>query len=639
VSNALGGLAGRVAFVDLSRNRVRLENSGKYSWLIGGRGFGAYLLFQELEPSTRPFDPDNLVVISPGRLVGTECPQANRTSLSSKSPVTSGTGYSNVGGSFGYNLKRAGFDAVVIHGKSEKPVYLWITEDSIEIRDATHLWGLTTSEVVKHLRELESKVSVLSIGPAGERLVFASAVIVDEGNAAGGCGIASVLGSKKLKAVAVYGDKEVPVSNPEKLRKLREEIISRMEKSNHVKIHKTRGSVGRVLPRFQKLSMLPVRNYEDDAWDESKLNKLLEGILRFRVDVKGCPQCFMQCMNVLEIRESRYAGTKCVGLQANAGYGFGPRFDIDNPLVVIKANALCNELGLDIDNAATIISWVFELYNKGLVNREEVDNLDLKWGNGEALLEMLKKLAYRDGFGEVLARGFKQAASIIGRGSEYYAMHVKNQGIIDSVRTAIAWGFGHLTSVRGARHLDGSPTTEARDYTPTQSLELFGVPTASIQTVYEGKAKLVFWFENFKAVTDSLGICYFATYWGNALELLGPKDYATLYQAVVGEEISPDELLLIGRKIREYEKAFNTIHANFTRMDDMPPPRVFVEEVKSGSLKGTKINRRKYEEMLDEYYRLHGWDEDTGFQKRETLEELGLHDIASKLERFGKLIN
>jgi aldehyde:ferredoxin oxidoreductase len=635
--NTCGGLAGKIAFVDLTKRKIRLEESEKYGWLVGGRGFGAYLLFQELEPSVKPLDPDNLVVISPGRLVGTECPQANRTNLSSKSPVTGGIGYSNVGGSFGYRLKRAGFDAIVVHGRSEKPVYLWVLNDSIEVRDATHLWGLTTSEVFEQLRELENEVSVLSIGPAGENLVFASAVVVDEGNAAGGCGIASVLGSKKLKAVAVYGDKEVPVANPEKLHGLREEIINRIEKSNHAKIHKTHGSVGRVLPRFQKLSMLPVRNYEDDTWDERKLNRLLEGVSKLRVGMKGCPQCFMQCMNVLEIREGKYAGTRCVGLQANAGYGFGPRFDVDDPLVVVKANALCNELGLDIDNAATIISWIFELYNKGLINRDEVDGLDLRWGNGEALLEMLKKLAYRDGVGEILARGFKQAASIIGRGSEYYAMQVKNQGIIDSVRTAIAWGFGHLTSVRGARHLDGSPTTEARDYTPTQSFELFKVPTASIQTVYEGKAELVFWFENFKSITDALGICYFATYWGNALELLGPEDYAALYHAVVGEEVSPTELLLVGRKIREYEKAFNTIHANFTRIDDMPPPRVFVEGVKSGPLKGIKIDWKKYDEMLSEYYRLHGWDEDTGLQKRETLSKLGLHDVISKLERFGKI--
>lgn len=361
--------------------------------------------------------------------------------------------------------------------------------------------------------------------------------------------------------------------------------------------------------------MLPVRNYEDNVWDENKLNKLLEA-LKYRVYVKGCPHCFMPCMNVLEIAEGKYAGTKCVGLQANAGYGFGPRFDIDDPLVVIKANTLCNELGLDVDNAATIISWIFELYNKGLISKDEVNGLDLTWGNGEALLEMLKKLAYRDGIGDVLARGFKQVALIIGRGSEYYAMHVKNQGIIDSVRTAIAWGFGHFTSVRGARHLDGSTTTEARDYTPVQALEFFGVPTASIQTVYEGKAQLVFWFENFKAVTDALGICYFATYWSNALELLGPKDYATLYCVVTGKEMKLNELLLIGRKIREYEKAFNTIHANFTRADDMPPPRVFVEKVKRGPLKDVKLDRKKYEEMLNEYYRLHEWDEDTGLQKR-----------------------
>ncbi|MEM2018441.1 MAG: aldehyde ferredoxin oxidoreductase family protein [Zestosphaera sp.] len=630
-------MAGKTAFIDLSKKKVKLEDSRNYVRLIGGRGTGAYLLFHFLEPKIKPFDPANIVVISPGRLVGTACPEANRTNVSSKSPITEGIGYSNVGGFFGYRLKCAGIDNLVIYGESEKPAYLLITKDTIEIRDAPYLWGLTTTETLRYLRkELGSDISVMTIGPAGENLVFASAIIVDEGNAAGGCGIASVLGSKKLKAIIAYGDEEIQVAHPEVFSKLREEIIGRIEKSSFAKTHKNLGSFGRVLPRFQKLSMLPVRNYEDDVWDEDKLNKLLDA-LKYRVDMKGCPLCHMPCMNVLEIHEGKHTGTRCVGLQANAGYGFGPRFDIDDPSVIIKANALCNELGLDIDNAATIISWIFELYNKGLISREEVDGLELTWGCGDALLEMLRKLAYREGIGDILAMGFKQATLLIDRGSGYYAMQVKNQGIIDSVRTAVAWGFGHFTSIRGARHLDGSPTTEARDYTPDQSLKLFGVATASLQTVYEGKARLVFWFENFKAVTDALGICYFATYWGNALELLGPDDYAKLYYAVTGEEIASSELLLIGRKIREYEKAFNTIHANFTRTDDMPPPRVFVEEVKSGKLKGLKIDRKKYDEMLSEYYNLHGWDENTGLQKRETLLELGLQDIVSKLEKYGKL--
>lgn len=229
VRKARGGLVGKTAFIDLSKKRVRLEDSENYVGLVGGRGVGAYLLFHSLEPRVKPLDPDNIVVVSPGRLVDTEYPEANRTNVSSKSPVTSGIGYSNVGGFFGYRLKRAGIDNIV-YGRSEKPVYLLITGSAVEIRDAMSLWSLTTTETSKYLRrEHGSDASVMTIGPAGENLVFASAIIVDEGNAAGGCGVASVLGSKKLKAISVYGDNEIQVSHPEILSKIREEIINKIK--------------------------------------------------------------------------------------------------------------------------------------------------------------------------------------------------------------------------------------------------------------------------------------------------------------------------------------------------------------------------------------------------------------------------
>ncbi len=324
--------------------------------------------------------------------------------------------------------------------------------------------------------------------------------------------------------------------------------------------------------------------------------------------------------------------------QANAGYGFGPRFDIDYGPALIKADSLCNELGLDVDNTATVLSWAYELFEHGILTRDDTDGESLLWGDHEALMKQIVKLAYRQGLGNILADGFKVASEKIGRGSEYYAMHVKGQGIIDSLRTAIAWGLGIVTSVRGSRHLDGAPTAEIRGYSsPDVGERFFGVPTAGMQGTYEGKAELVFFFENLKALVDSLGMCYFTSYWGS-VELLGPEDYANLFSAATGVERSASNLMLVGRQVHEVEKAFNTLHAHLTRKDDLPPSRVFVEPVKTGPFKGHRLDWNKYNGMLDEYYEIHGWDRNTGWQTNKGLKELGLAEVAKKLEKAERLM-
>ena len=630
-------MAGKTLRIDLTRGRITVEDSRRYAELLGGRGVSSKILLDELDLAVRPYDPENLLIFSPGLLVGTGVPQATRTNIGAKNPNTGGIGYSNVGGGLGGHLKRAGFDNVILQGRAERPLYLSIVDGDVELRDASELWGLGVYEVERRLREeVDPSASVASIGPAGENLIFASAIIVDTGHAAGGCALASVMGSKRLKAIVALGGGGVEVADPEGLEELAKEIRARLRATEHARLQMAVGSYGRVIPNFQRRGILPVRNYQDDHWVDEKLERMLN-IHPHRVGMIPCDSaCCEPCINRLEIREGRYAGTLCVGLHANSGYGFGPRFDVDDPEVIIRATALCNDLGIDIDNASTILSWAFELYERGLLTPEET-GIPLKWGDGGALLTLLEDLAHRRGLGALLAEGFRAAALRIGGGAEYYAMEVKGQGIIDGVRTSIAWGFGHMVSTRGARHLDGSPTTEARDLSPEEANRLFGVPTAPYQTAYEGKARLVFWFENYKALTDALGICYFSTYWGST-EKLGPEDYARLLKAVTGLELSAEELMGIGWRIHEVEKAFNTLHARFTRKDDLPPMRVFTEPVKTGAWRGFKLSWGRYNEMLTEYYTLHGWDPETGWQRREALERLGLEEVALKLERHDCLL-
>jgi aldehyde:ferredoxin oxidoreductase len=380
--------------------------------------------------------------------------------------------------------------------------------------------------------------------------------------------------------------------------------------------------------------MLPVRNCQDDHWDEGKMSKIdMPALAGYRRRSLDC--CQMGCGTDFVIESGPYSGTVCDRFQANAGYGFGPRFDIDYAAALIKADALCNELGLDVDNTATILSWCYELYERGILTKDDTDGLDLAWGCHESLLELIGKLAHREGFGSLLADGFRVAADKIGKGSEYYALQVKGQGAIDSFRTAIAWGFGHATSTRGARHLDGSSTTEAEDWPPEAAMRIFGF-TFGGQDRYEGKAKLVFWFENMKALVDSLGMCYYTSHWAGP-DLLGPADYSKLFTAATGLEKSGDDLMLMGRKIHDVEKAFNTLHAGFTRRDDFPPMRMMMEPVKSGIFAGQRIQWSKYDSMLSEYYELHGWDRHSGWQTRDGLRNLELPEVADKLERAGRL--
>jgi len=629
------GLAGKICRLDLSKKKITIAETENYSKFIGGRGLASQILFDELERTTHPYDPENLLVFSSGLLVATGSPLAVRINISGKNANTFGIGYSNAGGNFATQLKKCGYDALIISGKSQEPVLVTIINGDLQIKNASHMWGKTTVETEKIIRNDLGNidVSIASIGPAGENLTFASAIIIDSGHAAAGCALGSVMGSKKLKGIAVCGDQRVHVADPVRLEGFSKKMLEKVadyEKRTFER-HKDMGTYWRTLGPLQEGCVLPVRNYQDDHWDEDKLSKIsYDKILRYRKKVLPCEDCPMPCIHYLEIETGKYSGTISIGFQGDIGSGFGTRLDIDDPEALIKINAIVNAQGIDIENSATIISWAFELFENKLIDVHDTGGLELRWGNSDALIELLYQLAHRREFGSILADGFKSAIAKIGKGSGYYAMQVKGHGIIDSIRTSIAYGLGHTTSVRGARHLDGSPTTETGAYPPEVSYRIWGVPTASFQCVYEGKAKLVFWYENFKALTDALGICYLATYW-RSVDLLGPEDYAELYKAVTGENKSPDELLRIGWQIHEIEKAFNTLHANFTRVDDLPPMRAFLEPVKSGKWKGQKLDWNRYNQMLDEYYELHGWSREDGRQKKEELLKLGLGYVAERL--------
>ena len=630
------GSAERVLWVDLGNREIWTEEAQRYSdeW-IGGRAINSFLLLEHTGPRTKWSDPGNLLIFGVGALVGTLTPGACRMSVETKNVFNNGKGSANVGGHFGAELKYAGFDHVVIRGKSETPVFLFISEGKAELREATSLWGKTTFETEEILEKIHAplKVRVASIGPAGEHLVRGSGIVCDRAKVAGGSGVGCVMGDKKLKAVVVSGrGGTIRVARPERfleavgtaLKKVRESPLSRGMKEMTL--------AGRWSdPQSPNWDFLvSARNGQDDFWEVEKRVKLTNpdtGFPRYRKSISACFMCPVGCMPFSEIDEGAYTGTSGEGFWSNTIMG-AVRLDITDPRGMIKAWFLANELGLDTDFAASVSSWAFECYEKGLLTEKDTDGLRLEWGNVEAYIELLRKLAYREGIGDFLAQGVREASRQLGRGSEEFAVHVKGQDSIEPFRVPKGWALGVSTSPVAGRHLRGTSIGGSR----------FGPKDASFEAhTYEDQPRYVFWQSMTKEMEDMLGICVYVGTWSGAYAL-EPSDYAALTNSVMGTDLSEEDLFLIARRSYNLEKAFNTLHTDLGRKDDYPPRRFMEEPVQSGRYKGSRCEQEDWDRMLDRFYELHGWDKETGLQTRTGLLKLGMAPVAEKLERAGRLI-
>ena len=632
----MSGSAGRVLWVDLGNRKIGTEETQRYAgeW-IGGRAINSFLLLEHMDPKTRWSDPENLLIFGVGALVGTLTPGACRMSVETKNVFNNGKGSANVGGHFGAELKYAGFDHVVIRGKSETPVFLFISEGKAELREATSLWGKTTFETEEILEKMHAplKVRVASIGPAGEHLVRGSGIVCDRAKVAGGSGVGCVMGDKKLKAVVVSGQGgTIKVTRPERfleavdtaLKKVRESPLSRLMKETTL--------AGRwsdpQSPNWDFL--ISARNGQDDFWEVEKRVKLANsdtGFPRYRKSISACFMCPVGCMPFSEIDEGPYGGTSGEGFWSNTIMG-AVRLDITDPRGMIKAWILANELGLDTDFATSVSSWAFECYEKGLLTEKDTDGLKLEWGNVEAYIELLRKLAYREGIGDFLAQGVREASRQLGRGSGGFAVHVKGQGSIEPFRIPKGWALGVSTSPVAGRHLRGTSIGGSR----------FGPKDASFEAhTYEDQPRYVFWQSMTKEMEDMLGICVYVGTWSGAYAL-EPSDYVALTNSVMGTDLSEEALFLIARRSYNLEKAFNTLHTDLGRKDDYPPKRFMEDPVQSGPYKGFRCEQEKWDKMLDQFYEWHGWDKETGLQTRTCLLKLGMASVAEKLEQAGRLI-
>jgi len=517
----------------------------------------------------------------------------------------------------------------VISGKAEKPVYLWITDGQAELRDAAALWGRTTyeTEALLHDELGDTKVRVACIGPAGEKRVLGSAIMVDRAKAAGGSGVGCVMGDKKLKAVAVRGHGSLDVADPAAFLKASEVALAKIKAE----------------PRSQRMAEVGLafcgtgdptgdpweqgrvyRNGQDEFFPLEKRLQLLseDGVPAYCKKVLACFQCPIGCMLFLEITDGKYRDTRGEGFWANT-FVLATMLDVPEPDAVVKAWLKMNELGLDTDFATAMIAWAFECYEKGILTQQMADGLELDWGNGDALIELTDMLAYRQGIGDLLAKGPIEASKELGHASDYYAVHVKGQPSVERFRVPRGWALGIATSPVAGRHLRGACQRGPK-----------GVPYDSLS--YEDQGKFVHWMSLVKEIEDTIGMCSYLGPWSGA-RALEVSDYTALTNAVMGLNLTEAEFMCFAAKGRNLEAALNALHTDLGRADDYPPTRYMEEPIKSGRFKGRGIDRQEYDRMLDEFYEMWGWDKETGRPTHECLAELDMADIAARLDEAGKL--
>ncbi len=623
------GYRGQVLIVNLSNGEIQkkaIDHSIIENYL-GGRGIAIKYLFDNLPKGTEPFSPNNILVISTGPLTGTLAPSSNRYTIATKSPLTGCIGYSNAGGHFAPELAYAGYDAIFVHGKAEKPVYIFIEGEIVEIREATNLWGKDTWETDEMLRkEIDiDDIQILSIGQAGENLVRYAAILNNLSRAAARTGVGAVMGSKNLKSIAVKGTGAVTVAEPAKFDLLIEETLEKIYTD----------------PAYPSLSEygtsflvdlsyigggLATNNNQFGTFDKYEGLSAETFYEKYKVKSESCFACPIHCGKYSEVKEGPYKGTKGGSPEYETIICLGSKCGIGNLDAVIYANELANRYGMDTISLGDTIAFAMEAYEKGVLTKENTDGLELVWGNEEAVIKLITKIAKREGIGDLLAEGTKRVAEKINKGSEEYALHVKGmEPPAYDVRIAKAFGLGWATANRGADHLTALPNFELLGYPEEKGIEWFGSKKAVDPYAWESKARMVVWHENLGAVVDSAEMCKYTCFSAYAVK---PEDMAKFISYATGMKIDADDVLKIGERIYNLERLFNQREGMGEKQDYLPK-RFTDEPLPDGPAKGQKVELDK---MLPEYYALRKWDAETGYPLKEKLEELGLLEMAERFD-------
>jgi len=633
---------GKILYADLGNKKMRTRPIPK-EWcakFIGGRGINAKLLWDLIKPGTNPLSPENVLIFGAGALTGTNAPSSGRTTVTCKGSITNLYSKATMGGHWGAELKFAGYDHIVILGASEKPVYMWMNDGDVEIKDASHLWGMDVRTVDKTLRrELkDNEVEVLCIGPAGENLVKFASIMNSIYNAAGRGGAGTVMGAKKLKAIVVKGTGEISVKDPKAFNEFSLELRERLGKDSQATELHMYGTSGGVR-LFNEICDFPSFNFREcrikDAERISGEFFVEKGYLKRRI---GCFSCTISCHRYTEVNLGRFANTHSGGPEYETVFALGSGTGIVDTETVLKANELCNILGLDTISTGVTIQWAMESFERGVLTKNDTEGIELKFGNTEALLRVIPMIAYREGkIGNLLAEGVKRAAEKIGGGSIKWAM-VNSKGLEHSgVDTRFTKGYALSFAVnpRGPDHLHTQVLAEYGD--SPEKIELIKKITGNekwaspFYTQY--RAEIVRYFEDCYAVTDALGFC---TFTGSIIHE-NPEVMANIFSLATGINMNEGQLMLVGRRILTMEKCFNVREGADRRLDDLPWR--MMNEPAPGRLKGAMTSREELDEMLNRYYELHEWDQKTSWPYRETLEKMGLEDVVKTLKKIKRLPN
>lgn len=652
------GWAGTILRIDLSRGKVSKTQSSEYTRLfIGGRGINSKLMFDESKPGVSAFDPENPIILGAGALVGTGIIAAVTLQITSRSPEQhpEGFGELNIGGHWATELKFAGYDHIVIKGRAKKPTYIYIENDDVQFKDAAGVWGKGTFDTERIIREDlgDRRIQILAIGPAGEKLVRLATI---EHERRSGTALGGVFGAKNLKAVVVRGTKGIRVYDSEAILKINEERLETLKK--HLEEGEVESSIGADCNKylFEKRDVGAVGYFEGFEWPDLDKTNGAPYVEKHVVKRMGCYSCPIADVAVLNVPGVGISVMRCYPF-------FWPRLvrltDMD---VAFKANMLCSDYGLDNRNLLTAISWLMYLYNKGIITAKDTDGIPMEWGSADAIIRTIHKVANREGFGDILADGVlnlakklgpKAKANLLHRrgmmiGSEEYRCDVGGAlaAAVDPTasadHTVREMGFG----VFWERYLKKLGKEKEIEEAYARSKEIYGTEKAIIPWEYAGKAQIEVAEEKFSIIMDLLGLCNFAepvvdpllfqSYMvGNPIPEVTPMTLAC-FKAAFGLDVTERFLLTTAERTWNVEKAYN-MREGFTRKDDTAYERHFKEPIPDGPRKGMKLDKAKFEKMKDEYYKLRGWDIETGNPTRETFVKLGMKDVADSLDKLGRL--
>lgn len=604
----------------ISRHRI---SRGLRSKFLGGRGLNAYYLYNLLEKGVDPLSPDNVLIIGVGLLAGVPCLGSGRFSIMAKSPLTNALGDSNIGEHFGVKMRRNGIDHLIIRGKADKPTVILIDDGQVTLEDASDLWGMDVYETIDALEERYGKdIESLVIGPAGENLVrFASIRSRVKGTAAR-TGMGCVMGSKNIKAIVARGGDALTWENNKEMFKYCRELNAMISGTKWGKALNRYGTPIMMI-RTYPMGLLRFRNMQTN-YMEGFETLHPDNMERYEYGQSGCYGCIIRCRKRYRLEEGKYPH---MGEGPDYGHigAFGFTIGNNNLETVLQALYLTNKYGLDSMEVGSIVAWITELYEKGLLSQDQLDGLKPEWGDEEFLFEMIHRITFREGIGDILAEGIKRASEKLGDGTIYYAIQTKGQSwILSDDRPVPAFSLGMSVSTRGADHLRSRPALDLYGLPKELLKSLYGAEISNDFRSYEGKHIMIHWHEIEYAVVDSLGLCKFQT---RFISVNAPtfEEWTRLIKLATGLEFTVQDLFTIGERIYTLERMFN-VREGFSRKDDYPPERMFREGTAAENVtveKGTKLDRERYNDMLTKYYRRHGWSDD-GVPTDETLKKLGL---------------